>query len=267
MLGKPDPPKTTYYRHAGGRGPKVGRWADVRPLAREAFSRAPNGMGCRQVAMALKAEQGPSIGGKTVLELMREEGPRCRIRRKRYDPCQGGQGKIAKNTLNRDFAAKDPTAKLVADVAEFKVAGAKAYLSPVMDLYNSEIVAWPVARSASFAQAMGMLDGLSDLLQGPPPPHSGQGWRHQQLACQRRSEEMGLAQSMPRRAACLDNACTEGFSGHLKDGFYGGRSSESLESLKEQIDAHIIYWNARRCQARLKGMTPAQYRGRSIRAA
>ncbi len=120
--------------------------------------------------MALKAEQGLSIGGKTVLELMREEGPRCRIRRKRYDPCQGGQGKIAKNTLNRDFAAKDPTAKLVADVAEFKVAGAKAYLSPVMDLYNSEIAAWPVARSASFAQAMGMLDGLSDLLQGPAPP-------------------------------------------------------------------------------------------------
>ena len=136
-----------------------------------------------------------------------------------------------------------------------------------MDLYNSEIVAWPVARSASFAQTMGMLDGLSDLLQGPALLHSGQGWRHQQLAHQRRSEEMGLAQSMPRKAACLDNACMEGFFGHLKDGFYGGRSSESFESLKEQIDAYIIYWNARRCQARLKGMTPVQYRGHSIKAA
>ena len=52
---------------------------------REAFARTPNGMGYRQVAMALRAEQGLSISGKTVLKLMREEGLRCRIRRKRYD--------------------------------------------------------------------------------------------------------------------------------------------------------------------------------------
>ena len=37
--------------------------------------------------------------------------------------------------------------KLVTDVTEFKVAGGKAYLSPVMDLYNNEIVAWSVSRS------------------------------------------------------------------------------------------------------------------------
>lgn len=267
MLDKLDLPKTTYYRYAGGRGPKVDRWADVRPLVREAFSRTPNGMGYRQVAMILKAEQGLSISGKTVLKLMREEGLRCRIRRKRYDSYQGEQGKIAKNILNRDFTAKDPMTKLVTDVTEFKVAGAKAYLSPVMDLYNNEIVAWSVTRSANFAQTMEMLDGLSDLLQGPALLHSDQGWQYQQLAYQKRLEEMGLAQSMSRKATCLDNACMEGFFGHLKDEFYRGRSFESFESFKEQIDAYIIYWNTRRYQTRLKGMTPVQYRGHSIRAA
>ena len=267
MLDKLELPKSTYYRYAGGKNPKPDRWAEVRALVRDIFSRTPNGMGYRQVVMALRAEQGLAISGKTVLKLMREEGLRCRIRRKRYDSYQGEQGKIAKNILNRDFAAADPMTKLVTDVTEFKVAGVKAYLSPVMDLYNNEIVAWSVTRSANFAQTMEMLDDLSDLLQGPALLHSDQGWQYQQLAYQKRLEEMGLTQSMSRKATCLDNACMEGFFGHLKDEFYRGRSFESFESFKEQIDAYIIYWNTRRYQMRLKGMTPVQYRGHSIRAA
>lgn len=267
MLDKLELPKSTYYRYAGGRNPKPDRWADVRPLVREAFSRTPNGMGYRQIAMALRAEQGLAISGKTVLKLMREEGLRCRIRRRRYDSYRGEQGKVAKNILDRDFAAEAPVEKLVTDVTEFKVAGAKAYLSPVMDLYNNEIVAWSVTRNPNFAQTMEMLDGLEGALRGPALLHSDQGWQYQQLAYQKRLEELGLEQSMSRKATCLDNACMEGFFGHLKDEFYRGRDFDSFDSFKEQLDGYIVYWNTRRYQVRLKGMTPVQYRGHSMRAA
>ncbi len=147
-------------------------------MVREAFSRTPNGLGYRQIAMALRAEQGLAISGKTVLKLMREEGLSCRIRRKRYSSYRGEEGKIAKNVLNRDFAAGAPMEKLVTDVTEFKVAGGKAYLSPVMDLYNNEIVAWSVSRSPNMAQAMEMLDRLEPLLRGPALLHSDQGWQY-----------------------------------------------------------------------------------------
>ena len=70
-------------------------------------SRTPNGMGYRQVAMVLRAEQGLSISGKAALKLMREEGLRCRIRRRRYDSYRGEQGKVAKNVLNRDFTTRE----------------------------------------------------------------------------------------------------------------------------------------------------------------
>ena len=140
-------------------------------------------MGYRQVAMALRAEQGLAISGKTVLRLMREEGLRCRIRRRRYSSYRGEEGKVAGNVLGRDFAEEGPMRKLVTDVTEFKVAGSKAYLSPVMDLYNNEIVAWSVAKSANMAQAMEMLDGLEPLLQGPALLHSDQGWQYRQPSC------------------------------------------------------------------------------------
>lgn len=267
MLDKLELPKSTYYRYAGGRNPKPDRWSDVRPLLREIFSRTPNGMGYRQVTMALGAEQGLAISGKTVLRLMREEGLSCRIRHKRYNSYRGEEGKVAKNVLGRNFTAKAPMEKLVTDITEFKVAGAKAYLSPVMDLYNNEIVAWSVSRNPNFAQAMEMLDGLEPLLRGPALLHSDQGWQYQQLAFQKRLSKMGLTQSMSRKATCLDNACMEGFFGHLKDEFYRGRSFDSFDSFKAQLDAYIAYWNTQRYQARLKGMTPVQYRGHSIRAA
>lgn len=267
MLDKLNLPKTTYYRYAGGRNPKADRWVDVRPLVREIFSRTPNGMGYRQVAMALKAEQGLAISGKTVLKLMREEELRCQIRRRRYNSYRGEQGKVARNVLDRNFATKSPMTKLVTDVTEFKVAGGKAYLSPVMDLYNNEIIAWSVARSANFAQTMEMLDGLRPRLQGHALLHSDQGWQYQQLPFQRRLEEMGITQSMSRKATCLDNACMEGFFGHLKDEFYRGREFDSFDSFKDQLDDYIIYWNTKRYQLRLNGMTPVEYRGHSIRAA
>lgn len=205
---------------------------------REVFSRTPNGMGYRQVAMALKAEHGLRVSGKT-----------------------------AENILDRDFGAEAPMAKLVTDVTEFKVAGGKAYLSPVMDLYNNEIVAWSVARSPNLAQTMEMLDGLEPRLEGPALLHSDQGWQYQQLAYRRRLGEMGVTQSMSRKATCLDNACMEGFFGHLKDEFYRGREFDSFDSFKTQLDEYIIYWNTKRYQLRLNGMAPVQYRGHQIRAA
>ncbi len=260
-------PRSTYYRHAGGKSARVDRWADVRPLLHEAFSRTANGMGYRQIAMVLRAEQGLAISGKTVLKLMREEGLCCTIRAKRYNSHRGEVGKVAANLLNREFEAERPMEKLVTDVTEFKAAGAKAYLSPVMDLYNNEIVAWSISRSPNFAQTMEMMDALGPKLEGRALLHSDQGWQYQQLAYQKKLEELGITQSMSRKATCLDNACMEGFFGHLKDEFYRGREFDSFESFRQQLEEYIEYWNSGRYQVGLKGMTPVQYRGHSIRAA
>lgn len=217
--------------------------------------------------MILRAEQGLAVSGKTVLKLMREEGLRCKIRAKKYNSHKGEVGRVAANLLNREFEAKRPMEKLATDVTEFKVAGEKAYLSPVMDLYNNEIVAWSISRSPNFAQIMEMMDGLESKLAGEALLHSDQGWQYQQLAYQRRLEELGITQSMSRKATCLDNACMEGFFGHLKDEFYLGRKFDSYESFKDELNDYINYWNNNRYQTRLKGMTPVQYRGHSIRAA
>lgn len=266
VLEKLDLRRSTYYYLRSH--PERDAYADVRPLVREAFSRTPNGMGYRQVRMALRAEHGLAISGKTVLRLMREEGCACRIRRKRYSSYRGEAGKTAKNILNREFSANAPMTKLVTDVTEFKVAGAKAYLSPVMDLFNNEIVAFSISRRPNMAQVDEMMAQLARLELGDSPLlHSDQGWQYQQLNYREKLGELGIAQSMSRKATCLDNACMEGFFGHMKDEFYRGRRFASFEAFEAELTAYIHYWNSGRYQAGLKGMTPVQYRGHSIRAA
>lgn len=159
--------RSTYYYLRSH--PREDAYADVRPLVREIFSRTPNGMGYRQVRMALRAEQGLSISGKTVLRLMREEGCVCRIRRRRYASYRGKVGKAAENVLNREFSADAPMTKLATDVTEFNVAGAKAYLSPVMDLFNNEIVAFSISRNPNMAQIDEMMGQLASLEFGESP--------------------------------------------------------------------------------------------------
>ena len=265
MLEKLDLKRSTYYYHLSH--PKQDRYSDVRPLLHEVFARTANGMGYRQVALALRNEQGLCISGKTVLRLMREEGLRCRIRRKKYSSYRGEQGKAARNVLGRDFRAGRPMEKLATDVTEFHQPWGKAYLSPVMDLYNNEIVAWAVSEHPNMAQIDEMMAMLEPRLDGPALLHSDQGWQYQQRSFQLKLAELGIVQSMSRKATCLDNACMEGFFGHMKDEFYRGRRFDSFESFKSELDEYIEYWNTRRYQPRLKGMAPVQYRSHPIRAA
>lgn len=224
-------------------------------------------MGYRQIAMALKQEQGLCISGKTVLKLMREEGLRCQIRKKRYNSYIGSVGNVADNILNREFKSSKPMEKLVTDITEFVAAGKKVYLSPVMDLYNNEIVAWSISQSPNYRQIIEMLEKLEGKLKRPALLHSDQGWQYRMSRYQNQLEQMNITQSMSRKATCLDNACIEGFFGHLKDEFYRHRSFDSFEEFKVKLDAYICYWNEGRYQARLDGMTPVQYRSHSVDAA
>lgn len=256
--------KSTYYYHRSH--PKPDHYVDVRPLIHEIYRRTKNGMGYRQVRLALIREQGLAISRKTVRKLMREEGLFCRIRRKHYNSYQGEVGKVADNLLNRDFQVDTPFEKLTTDVTEFALPGCKAYLSPVMDLCGNKIVSWSVKKNQNMRLIDEMLDGLFNQLPKDTEPlfHSDQGWQYQMNSYQKKLEEHGLVQSMSRKATCLDNACMEGFFGHLKDEFYRGQCFESFEQFAKELGDYITYWNTRRYQETLGGLSPEEYQAQCL---
>ena len=72
--------------------------------------------------------------------------------------------------------------------------------------------------------------------------------------------EYGVKQSMSRKGNCYDNACIENFFGYLKTELIYQNSYSCKEELIKSIDDYIYWYDNHRFQAKLKNMTPVEYR-------
>src|SRR5699024_7622071 len=135
--------------------------------------------GYRRITDVLK-EKGHIVNQKKVYRIMRQLGLKCIVRIKKYKSYKGSFGKKAPNILNRNFEAEKPNQKWVTDVTEFKLFGEKLYLSPVLDLFNGEIITYTLQSRPTFDlvdtmlnQALVYVKEDDDLL-----IHSDQGWHY-----------------------------------------------------------------------------------------
>ncbi|MFJ4345129.1 IS3 family transposase, partial [Pseudomonas sp. NPDC089401] len=142
------------------------------------------------------------------------------------------------------------------------VAEQKLYLSPVMDLYNGEIVAYETASRPRYSLVGDMLDKALDCLGEQPKLvlHSDQGWHSQQAQYSHKLRARGVKQSMSRKGNCLDNAAMESFFGTLKSEFFYLKRFESIDELRAGLDEYIHYYNHNRIKLRLNGLSPVEYR-------
>ena len=211
--------------------------------------------------------KGYTINHKTVQKLMRALGLKGKQRKnEKYHSYRGEVGKIADNLLKRDFYAAKPFEKLTTDVTQFKIGDEKVYLSPVMDLFNREIVSYSISLSPNMEQVREMLTGLFAKLPYDATPvfHSDQGWQYQHAEYQRLLSEHNIIQSMSRKGNCMDNGAMENFFGRLKVEMFYGEKFESVNTFIEELKNYIDYYNNERISLKLKGMSPVQYRTHSL---
>ena len=207
--------------------------------------------------------RGYSINHKTVLKLMKSLELKGKQRKNgKYHSYKGEVGKVADNLLKRNFTASKPFEKLATDITEFKVCDKKVYLSPVMDLFNREIISYSISLSPNLYQIREMLAGLFEKLpEGAEPVfHSDQGWQYQHCEYQKLLSEHNIIQSMSRKGNCLDNGAMENFFGRLKVEMFYGEKFESVNTFIEELKSYIDYYNNKRISVKLNGMSPVQYR-------
>ncbi|MFV8194575.1 IS3 family transposase, partial [Acinetobacter soli] len=168
--------------------------------------------GYRRITLALR-NMGLIVNHKCIQRLMQSMKLKSRIRITKYRSYKGQVGRVADNLLQRQFKADKPNQKWVTDVTEFNVRGEKLYLSPIMDLFNGEIIAFKTQRSPVYRLVKEMLDDALIKLTDDDKPiiHSDQGWQYQMRHYQQQLKQHGLRQSMSRKGNCLDNASMESF--------------------------------------------------------
>ena len=257
---------TFFYHQARLRSPDPKE--ALKAAVTEIFTTNHGRYGHRRIHSEL-TKQGWAVAKKTVLKLMRSLQLLCKVRRrKRYNSYQGEQGAIAPNLLNRKFDADAPNQKWVTDVTEFRVGDRKLYLSPVMDLFDRQIISHAISTSPNLALTNGSLkQALASLKPSQQPlVHSDQGIQYQHVTWRVLLKGAGAVQSMSRKGNCYDNAVMENFFGHLKEELFHHVRFLSTEALATALNEYIHWYNNERNSTKLKGLSPVQYRAQTLAA-
>ena len=151
--------RSTYYYHLKQLD-QTDKSQTIKAEIQAIFTEHKGNYGYRRMTLELR-NRGFMVNHKKVQRLMKALGLSARIRRKRkYYSYQGEVGMKAENLIQRQFEASKPMEKCYTDVTEFAIPAStqKLYLSPVLDGFNSEIIAYNLSTSPNLAQVKMMLE-------------------------------------------------------------------------------------------------------------
>ena len=260
LLKLAEMPRSSYYYYVK-QMKKPDKYAVVKEEIQAIYHENHGRYGYRRITMELR-NRGYQINHKTVQRLMKVLHLKCMVRIKKYRSYRGEAGKIAPNILKRDFQAEAPNQKWTTDITEFALFGSKLYLSPILDMYNGEIISYELSDRPVLEQVIKMLDKAFSKIPNDTDLifHSDQGWQYQHKTYQKRLKDKGIRQSMSRKGNCLDNSVMENFFGILKSELLYLRDFRSMEEFRVELEKYIDYYNHKRIKAKLKGLSPVQYR-------
>lgn len=156
LLRAAEIPRSTFYYHLKALS-KPDKYADVKKRIGEIYHENRGRYGYRRVTLSLHRE-GKQINHKAVQRLMGTLSLKAAIKVKRYHSYRGEVGQTAPNVLQRDFKVTRPNEKWVTDVTEFAVNGRKLYLSPVIDLFNNDVISYSLSERPVMNMVENMLD-------------------------------------------------------------------------------------------------------------
>ena len=133
---------------------------ELKAEIQDIFTEHKGKYGYRLMTLALR-NRGFIVNHKKVQRLMKALGLSDLIHCKRkYYSYQREVGKKAENLIQRQFEAFKTMEKYYTDVTEFTIPASnqKLYLSPVLDGFNSEIIAYNLSTLLNLKQIKSMLE-------------------------------------------------------------------------------------------------------------
>ena len=225
--------------------------------------------GYRFIKDELFRQFGVVYNDKTIYKYMKILGLSSPIRKKRYQCCTKEDPNekariVCENYLARNFTASRPLEKLVTDVSYIYSQEGRMYLSVIKDLFDNSIIAYQVSKFNDLRLVMDNVVQVIDDNWNPTVActlHSDQGFQYTNIVYIKYLEVRGVTVSHSRKANCYDNACCENFFGHLKSECLElGDHPKTNDDLIRAVADYIDFYNKRRPQRKLKGMTPEQFR-------
>ena len=133
-------------------------------------------------------------------------------------------------------------------MSQISIGQQKSFLSPVIDIFNGEILNYNIADRADLEQINKMLNDLfaiTDKLakENQIILHSDQGWQYKHKNYQEALNEHGIVQSVSRKGNCRDNSVMENFFGLMKSELLYNKEFKSMKEFKKELEAYIDWYN------------------------
>lgn len=179
--------------------------------------------------------------------------------KKRYNSFRG-EDPDAVNSLNRQFHADAPGQVLVTDITMFTIGAHNLYFSPLIDIYNNQVVSWRLSSTPNAAMVSDMLvEGLEKFPAGSVQTiQTDQGAQYSSSIWKETIMDYAAVHSMSRVGNCHDNAPAESFFARVKTEFGRGEGIWSPAHFERQLAAYLQWWNEERITSRL-GTSPLKY--------
>ncbi|HGE3284292.1 TPA: IS3 family transposase, partial [Streptococcus pneumoniae] len=210
--------RSTYYYHLKQLD-KTDKDQELKAEIQSIFIEHKGNYGYRRIYLELR-NRGYLVNHKRVQGLMKVLNLQAKMRQKRkYSSHKGDVGKKAENLIQGQFEGSKTMEKCYTDVTEFAIPAStqKLYLSPVLDGFNSEIIAFNLSCSPNLEQVQTMLEqAFTEKHYENTILHSDQGWQYQHDSYHRFLESKGIQASMSRKGNSQDNGMMESFFGILK---------------------------------------------------
>lgn len=220
-----------------------------------------NTYGRRRIHVEL-TELGHDIGVYKTVNLMEKLNIKAiRPQQRHYSPLSGKEHKYAPNLLKRQFNPSSANTHWVGDITYLKTHQGWSYLACVLDLSTKEIVGYALSQTPDAKLANEALLNAIDR-QTPNTSklmfHSDQGVQYSAKVFRNKLTLLNITQSMSRRGNCWDNAVMERFFRSLKTERLNNLSFINHQSMVNEAESYIQFYNYKRRHSGIDYMTPHQ---------
>jgi putative transposase len=215
--------------------------------------------------------QGVRVGRKRVERLMRTHGLQgAHLRRgwKGGSTRQNPHHTAAPDLVERDFRATAPNRLWVADLTRILTGEGVLWLASVRDAFANRIVGWatdPRATTTLVLTALNHALRSRDIRSGQLIFHSDKGAQYTALRFTQRLVDAGVAPSTGSTGDSFDNALAENLWSTLKVEllYWPGTTFVTRTEAEHALLRYVEGWyNPRRIQAGLGGLSPDEYEDR-----
>lgn len=229
--------------------------------ARKLFQDSRESLGSRQLSQKLRKE-GFNVGRYKTRSIMRKLGLVVKQRQAyKVTTKRKHSDSVADNILDQQFNPTEVNTVWAGDVTYLRTNEGWMYLAVVMDLCSRRIVGWCQSKQMTVDLVKKALK-MAITLRSPKSGllfHSDRGSQYTSKGFRRLLNKHKIIASMSGVGACLDNAVVERFFGSLKNEWLLNVVHMARESMKQDVDAYIRYYNHERLHTTLGNLAPINY--------